>query len=78
MLDEYSKINTCLSSGVEISPKTRSFTKVSLQYELTKVFSDRLADIMEIVKEVQLAEFINQYLAGNVKVRCEVDAILPR
>ena len=33
---------------------------------------------MEIVKDVQLAEFIKQYLAGNVKVRREIDAILPR
>ena len=33
---------------------------------------------MEIVKDVQLAEFIKQYLSGNVKLRREIDAIHPR
>ena len=34
--------------------------------------------VVEITKEAQLEEFINQYLAGNDKVRREIDAILPR
>ena len=33
---------------------------------------------MKIVKEAPLEEFINQYLAGNDKVRHKIDAILPR
>ena len=76
--EEYAKLNTSLGSGVKTSPKTGEFTKEPLQYELHKDFAIRLVEIMEIVKETQLPEFINQYLAGNVKVRREIDAILTR
>ena len=77
---EYAQINTSLGDGVLFTTKkvdtakTGNFTKDSLRYELNKVFADRLSEIMNEVKNTELAELIKKYVAGgNDKVRSEID-----
>ena len=52
--------------------------KISTKSQPSDAYSCDAYKKKRVAKEAPLEEFINQYIAGNDKVRREIDAILPR